>query len=77
MRAGRGCSAQSVQMDVSLKCAKCQQVSQASVGKEITIRKVRLGISSIQVLYILQMFYFSSEGALKAIVPYDYPQPTF
>ena len=39
-------------MAVSLEVRKLWQVSQACVGKEITISQLRLGISSVQELYL-------------------------
>ena len=50
--AGGGWSGQSVEVAVSLEVRKLWQVSQACVGKEITISRLRLGISSVQELYL-------------------------
>ena len=50
--AGGGWSGQSVEVAVSLEVRKMWQVSQACVGKEITISQLRLGISSVQELYL-------------------------
>ena len=47
-----GWSGQSVEVAVSLEVRKLWQVSQACVGKEITISQLRLGISSVQELYL-------------------------
>ena len=50
--AGGDWSGQSVEVAVSLEVRKLWQVSQACVGKEITISQLRLGISSVQELYL-------------------------